>query len=470
MQRVIEDHRRKSTIWIFAFFLLVLIAVYFPVLNSGPLWDDWIFLFKSWTLKVASPLDFWKWGEYRRSWPLFYSSLSLMHKAFGENVLYYHLVNLILHAANASLVYYILKRLKGNYSFLLSFIFLIHPLHFFTVSWIIQIKTLLATFFFLLTLITFISNEVTFSWRRYLVSLVLFACSLASKVVFAPVLILSVFYKTKIKIIPYLIVALYFVSLTTWSSHLKDLFNSTNFSIPFISKVYAQEDLVDVKDNNHIENAKKLILTLKNYSKYSAFIFYPWRITLVQPTTSVMFSFKEMLQMFGAISFTFLLFYLWWKRRDMISLLGFSFYIISIIPLCGLITIPIFHYSNFIDYWLSVPVLGIILCLSRLKESFKIEIILVLFVLFLGGTTVIASHQNNSVTNIVENSSKVSSDSPLIPLILAKHYFFTKEYVKSNEILIKAKKTGQLDNIKIDHDIEMNLKGMKGEEINDFSL
>lgn len=117
MQRVIENHRRKSTILIFALFFVVLIAVYFPVLNSGPLWDDWIFLFKSWTLKVASPIDFWKWGEYRRSWPLFYTSISLMHKLFGENFLFYHLTNLILHAANSSLVYYILKRLKGNYCF-----------------------------------------------------------------------------------------------------------------------------------------------------------------------------------------------------------------------------------------------------------------------------------------------------------------------------------------------------------------
>ena len=186
MQQFFKNKIALKNLLILLLFLTVSIIIYFPTLKSDPLWDDWVFLFKSWPIKHVQSWEYWVWGIHRRSWPVFFTTISLMYKAWGDNFLYYHLTSIVLHSFNGYLLYKCLKKLGGSNVLVISLLYLVHPLNFYTVSWIIQIKTLLCIFFFLISLNLFLDHLKNNSQYQYWLSVIMFGMSLLSKSAFAP--------------------------------------------------------------------------------------------------------------------------------------------------------------------------------------------------------------------------------------------------------------------------------------------
>lgn len=475
MQQFFKNNSILKNALMMLLFVVVTLMIYYPTLRAEPLWDDWVFIFNSHTMKNVRPIEFWLWGDYRRSWPVFYTTLSAMIKNWGNDVYKYHLTSVLLHASNSFLVFKILKKLNGNNAFFLSLIYLIHPLQFFSVAWIVQLKTLMAIFFFLIALSFFIKNVKNSSRAAYLLSILFFALSLFSKSVFMPIGLIMFFFKDRIRMVPFMLLCVYSLTITMWSTHIKNYIRTTHIPSFLVSNVIAQEQVFkDVTKTDSEEKTKRypldeVVLTFNNFNKYILFIIYPWEVLLVNQTTSVTYSFYEMLStsiVLCLIAFLFLKLKDW---DDWISIYSLFFFLITIVPLCGLIFIPIFQYSNFVHYWLSVPLLGVILFVSMRKPSRYLTTSLISLIIFYGFTTVtIAREQNNPVTMITKSAEK-SPENQLIPLILAKHYFFKKEYIKSNAILLKVKKIIKSEDL-INRDIEINLKGMNGEKINDATL
>lgn len=469
----------RNAIILLLFFIIVL-ALYFPVLMADPLWDDWFFLFRSRTILEGSILKYWVWGEHRRAWPAFYSAMTLMYKFFGNDYFSYRLVNIFFHAINGYLIYKAIKLLKGHYALILSLIYLVHPLNFFTVSWIIQFKTLLSIFFFLISLIYFIKNEESFSYGKYLVSIGMFALSLLAKSVFAPIALLSVFYSRKKRVLPYLIICLYSAGLTVWSTHIAPAIKTTDFLSPFIQTAVAVEnDNVEKRRSRPMAAASNkesgyifedAVLAFKNFARYSSFVVFPSKTLLVQKPTEVKYTVEDYLLVLVTVFGTLFLIKKSVDSKRPVLLMGVLFYIITILPLCGFFFVPIFHYSNFVDYWLSVPVLGILLIISQLEYRKWIHLLLGLFFLVCLFRTCYIAFENKDPVTVITNSSNENPDKSLIKLILAKHYFYSEQFSKSNAILINVKKNYNLDSKNIEKDIDTNMKAMQGAEIDNFSL
>lgn len=96
----------------------------------------------------------------------------------------FHLTSILLHAANAVLIYFLLLRLFKNQSiaFLTAFIFIIHPVHSEAVSYASGRTDPLFTLFSLLTLLIysrFLDNQK--KWYMYLFSVIFFTLALLSK-------------------------------------------------------------------------------------------------------------------------------------------------------------------------------------------------------------------------------------------------------------------------------------------------
>jgi tetratricopeptide (TPR) repeat protein len=87
--------------------------------------------------------------------PVTLSTYWLEFQAWGMNPAGYHVVNVLLHAANGVLVYYVLLRLlnKRGVAAFAAVLFLIHPLQVETVAWVAERKNLLAMFFMLLAML-----------------------------------------------------------------------------------------------------------------------------------------------------------------------------------------------------------------------------------------------------------------------------------------------------------------------------
>jgi tetratricopeptide (TPR) repeat protein len=130
--------------------------------------------------------------------PLTWLSLMLGCQLFGPNPGWMHLVNVLLHLANALLLFAVLKKMTGALwqSAFVAAAFALHPMHVESVAWIAERKDVLSTLFMLLTLAAYIGYVKRPSIFRYLIALTLFAAGLMAKpmLVTLPLLLLLLDY------------------------------------------------------------------------------------------------------------------------------------------------------------------------------------------------------------------------------------------------------------------------------------
>jgi hypothetical protein len=89
--------------------------------------------------------------------PLTWISHMVVVDLFGMEPGWHHLANLLLHTANAVLLFLLLSRLTGAEwrSALVAALFALHPLHVESVAWVSERKDVLSGFFFVLTLFAY---------------------------------------------------------------------------------------------------------------------------------------------------------------------------------------------------------------------------------------------------------------------------------------------------------------------------
>jgi hypothetical protein len=134
-----------------------------------------------------------KWAfstVYFGNWlPLTWLSLMLDVQMFGHTAAGLHLVNVLIHAVNASFVFVLLMRLTGARwrSALVAALFALHPLHVESVAWVAERRDVLCALFGLLTLIFYaryageLKVQSPKSKASYWIALFFFACGLMSK-------------------------------------------------------------------------------------------------------------------------------------------------------------------------------------------------------------------------------------------------------------------------------------------------
>jgi hypothetical protein len=168
----------------------MLLVAYLPVLQSSePIWDDMRFLFESERFTfVTSPLEFFGMGENKylqRAWPLTYSLLWSVYKLVQSDYLIYKLVNLSLHFTNAMLLLKLTGSLHRLGALAVTLLFALHPMQVESVCWILQLGTLAATTFLILTFMVFQrlrTSNFPIGWP-FFAGILLFLFSLLFKVV-----------------------------------------------------------------------------------------------------------------------------------------------------------------------------------------------------------------------------------------------------------------------------------------------
>jgi tetratricopeptide (TPR) repeat protein len=134
----------------------------------------------------------WAFGAWHASnWhPVTWLSHMVDCGIFGLNPAGHHLINLLLHAVNAGLLFGLWLRLTGAKwaSATVAAFFAWHPLHVESVAWIAERKDVLSTFFALLTLLTYVhgvratgATGRLAGTRAYWLALIFFALGLMAK-------------------------------------------------------------------------------------------------------------------------------------------------------------------------------------------------------------------------------------------------------------------------------------------------
>ena len=115
--------------------------------------------------------------------PLTWLSYMLDYELFRLNPAGYHIVNLLFHIANSLLLFLILHRMTKALwqSAFVAAVFAIHPLHVESVAWVAERKDVLSTFFWMLTMGSYVFYVQRRELKRYLLTLFFFALGLMAK-------------------------------------------------------------------------------------------------------------------------------------------------------------------------------------------------------------------------------------------------------------------------------------------------
>jgi len=174
-------------------FLLPVLAVVTLAVFSPVLWHDFVnyddpaFVYDNPFIQSGVTLDSLKWAftsGHEANWiPLSWITHMLDIQLFGLNPAGHHAVNMLLHTASSCLLFLLLRRATGGVwqSFAVACLFALHPLHVESVAWAAERKDVLSTFFLMLTLNAYISYAQRPDKMRYLTTLGLYVLGLLSK-------------------------------------------------------------------------------------------------------------------------------------------------------------------------------------------------------------------------------------------------------------------------------------------------
>jgi len=122
-------------------------------------------------------------GEAANWHPLTWLSHMLDCQLFGLNPGMHHVTSLLFHMANTILLFLVFRRMTGALwsSAFIAALFALHPLHVESVAWVSERKDVLSTFFWLLTMWSYVWYVDCPGIKRYLAVLLFFVMGLMSK-------------------------------------------------------------------------------------------------------------------------------------------------------------------------------------------------------------------------------------------------------------------------------------------------
>jgi tetratricopeptide (TPR) repeat protein len=178
----------KNVVWISAVLIAITLFVYSPVRHYGFLsYDDPLYVSENPQVMrgLTGPGILWafKTGHSANWHPITWLSHMFDIQLHGMDAGRHHFTNVLLHIANAILLFGILYRTTGAWgkSAAVAALFAVHPLHVESVAWIAERKDVLSTLFWMLTIHAYLNYIHRPRLRRYVLVIAVFAIGLMSK-------------------------------------------------------------------------------------------------------------------------------------------------------------------------------------------------------------------------------------------------------------------------------------------------
>ena len=146
---------KRELLWAFLLITLVFIS-YARIFNADFIWDDESHLTRN--PCIVGPLGLKEiWTSARAVYyPLVLTTFWTVHRFAGLSPLPYHLLNVLLHAGSAVLLWQVLRQLNVRGAWLGAALWALHPVMVQSVAWVTELKNTQSGFFYLLSIFCFL--------------------------------------------------------------------------------------------------------------------------------------------------------------------------------------------------------------------------------------------------------------------------------------------------------------------------
>lgn len=285
--------------WVCAVGLLVAMTAlaYLPVFlgEFGFVFDDMLYITKDPRMNSLAGLgEIWTQitgagyrYQYHQYYPMTVSAFWLQYWIWQDSSYGYHVVNVLLHAANAVLLWRVLHRVRMPGSWIAAAIFAVHPVHVQSVAWITELKNVLSTLFYLssaLFLLRFLDpvdsglrDDMQIKDRRwvwYVLAFTLFIFALLSKTVTAslPVAMLLILWWKQDQ-------------RKQWGRHLAALAPMLAVGLAFlVTTIYLESHHTSTRtDNNEMDLIDQCLIVGRALWFYAGKLIWPNPLTMIYP-------------------------------------------------------------------------------------------------------------------------------------------------------------------------------------------
>ena len=180
------DLMRKTIIC--GLLMAAILLVYYRVINHEFVnYDDDLYVTQNVNVQKGITWEGIKWAFSFNNvvylHPLTWLSHMLDVQIYGMRSGWHHLTSLLFHLANTMLLFWVFNRMTGAAwrSGVVAILFAIHPINVESVAWVAERKSVLSTFFWMLTILSYIRYVERPGSMRYLLILLVFVLGLMAK-------------------------------------------------------------------------------------------------------------------------------------------------------------------------------------------------------------------------------------------------------------------------------------------------
>ena len=188
-----KDHKNtlfkfRNDVLVCLFLVAATLAVYWQIQSFDFVnYDDNEYVYENQNVQEGLTLESIIWAfntTHAGNWhPLTWLSHMLDCQFFGMEPGRHHLTNLLFHITNTLLLFFVFRKMTGRLwrSAFVAALFALHPLHVESVAWVSERKDVLSTFFWMLTMWSYIWYVARPAVNRYLLMVLFFTLGLLSK-------------------------------------------------------------------------------------------------------------------------------------------------------------------------------------------------------------------------------------------------------------------------------------------------
>jgi hypothetical protein len=325
------------------------LLVYLPVLGGDWIWDDDLEVLHNPALRSTSSLAAAWRGDLGADYlPVKVSAQWLFFRIAGTNSAAWHVLNLVLHLANALMVWRLFVRLGIRAGWLGGLLFALHPVMVMSVAWISEFKNTLSLAFLLAAMLAYIRFVEHPRPRDYFVALGCFALAAISKgaVVMFPVIIL----------------------LYLWWKNSRITRRDLLITVPFFAISLAAGLLtIHFQHTRAMESALsdtglglRLLIAGQAILFYFSKILFPAGLLPIYPRWEA--GLPGWMEIFAWVVTGVAIALAWRQRRTWgrAVLLGLGFFLINLVPVLGVIPMAFSQISWVSDHLIYLPALGIL--------------------------------------------------------------------------------------------------------------